>query len=69
VAAGRVRAPLTDLENDVVQAVWNHGPWSVEAVSQEVSFRVEVALCVGFKKLRDLFPLLHEGLEAGAVAV
>jgi predicted transcriptional regulator len=32
-----MRAPLTDLENDVMQAVWNRGPCAVEAVHQEVS--------------------------------
>ncbi len=33
----KMRAPLTDLENDVMQAVWNRGPCAVEAVYQEVS--------------------------------
>lgn len=33
----RVRAPLTDLENDVMQAVWQIAPCSVEAVHQIVS--------------------------------
>jgi predicted transcriptional regulator len=32
-----VRAPLTDLENDVMRAVWNGGPCSVEAVHQVVA--------------------------------
>ena len=32
-----VRAPLTDLENQVMQAVWDLGPSTVEAVHQIVS--------------------------------
>src|SRR5580658_10158879 len=33
----RVRAPLTDLENEVMQVVWDAGPCAVEAVHQVVS--------------------------------
>lgn len=33
----RVRAPLTDLENDVMKVVWKSGPCSVEAVHAVVS--------------------------------
>ena len=33
----RVRPPLTDLENEVMQAVWNGGACSVDAVHQIVS--------------------------------
>src|SRR5690242_3800900 len=33
----RVRAPLTDLENDVMHAVWDIGPCTVEAVHQVIS--------------------------------
>jgi predicted transcriptional regulator len=33
----RVKAPLTDLESAVMQAVWDSGPSSVEAVHQIVS--------------------------------
>ena len=36
-SGGRVRAPLTDLENQVMQVVWTGGPSSVEAVHQVVS--------------------------------
>lgn len=36
-AAGRVRAPLTELENEVMQAVWNAGTSTVEAVYRVVS--------------------------------
>jgi predicted transcriptional regulator len=32
-----VKAPLTDLESSVMQAVWDSGPSSVEAVHQIVS--------------------------------
>jgi predicted transcriptional regulator len=32
-----VRAPLTELENEVMNAVWNSGPSSVESVHQAVS--------------------------------
>ena len=33
----RVRAPLTDLENDIMKAVWASGPSSVETVHQIVA--------------------------------
>jgi predicted transcriptional regulator len=33
----RVRSPLTQLENDVMQAVWEAGPCAVEAVHRTVS--------------------------------
>jgi BlaI family penicillinase repressor len=33
----RVRAPLTELENEVMQAVWDAAPCSVEAVHHVVS--------------------------------
>ena len=33
----RLRAPLTELENEVMQAVWDAGPCAVEAVHQVVS--------------------------------
>jgi BlaI family penicillinase repressor len=35
--AARVKAPLTDLENSVMRAVWASGPCSVEAVYDVVS--------------------------------
>jgi BlaI family penicillinase repressor len=34
---GRVRSPLTELENEVMRAVWDAGTGSVEAVHQTVS--------------------------------
>jgi BlaI family transcriptional regulator, penicillinase repressor len=33
----RVRAPLTELESEVMQVVWNHGPSAVEAVHEVVA--------------------------------
>lgn len=38
----RVRPPLTELENLVMQAVWNAAPSSVEAVHQVVSQKRDV---------------------------
>jgi BlaI family transcriptional regulator, penicillinase repressor len=35
--SARVRTPLTDLENDVMQAVWDIAPCTVEAVHELVS--------------------------------
>ena len=35
--AARVKAPLTDLENEVMRVVWDSGPCSVEAVHEVVS--------------------------------
>jgi BlaI family penicillinase repressor len=37
VSRARVRLPLTDLENEVMQAVWDGGTCTVEAVHQVVS--------------------------------
>jgi BlaI family penicillinase repressor len=36
-SGAHVKAPLTELENEVMQVVWNAGPCSVEAVHQVVS--------------------------------
>jgi BlaI family transcriptional regulator, penicillinase repressor len=36
---GRVRPPLTELENEVMQAVWNGGMCTVEAVHRVVSHK------------------------------
>src|SRR5580658_7543834 len=36
-STARVRSPLTELENEVMQAVWEAGPCSVEAVHQNIS--------------------------------
>jgi len=38
-SAKSVRAPLTELENQVMSAVWGAGPSSVEAVHQTVSLK------------------------------
>ena len=32
----RVRPPLTDLENEIMQAIWSRGPLSVEAVHEAI---------------------------------
>lgn len=32
----RVRPPLTDLENEIMQAIWTRGPCSVEAVYESL---------------------------------
>jgi BlaI family transcriptional regulator, penicillinase repressor len=37
ISAAAVRAPLTDLENSVMQAVWDKGPCSVDTVHQIIS--------------------------------
>jgi predicted transcriptional regulator len=36
-SGARVKAPLTDLENEVMRVVWDQGPCSVEAVFDVVS--------------------------------
>ena len=36
-SGARVRTPLTELENEVMQVVWDCGPCAVEAVHQVVS--------------------------------
>ena len=36
-SAARVKAPLTDLENEVMRVVWGSQPCSVEAVYEAVS--------------------------------
>jgi BlaI family transcriptional regulator, penicillinase repressor len=41
-SGGPTREPLTDLERDVMQAVWDAGPCSVEAVHQIVSGKREL---------------------------
>ena len=33
----RVRPPLTDLENEIMHAIWNRGPSSVEAVHEALT--------------------------------
>jgi BlaI family penicillinase repressor len=37
ISAAPVRAPLTELENAVMRAVWDQGPCSVETVHQVIS--------------------------------
>jgi predicted transcriptional regulator len=38
----RVKAPLTDLENDVMQAVWDLAPCTVEAVYEVVARKRDI---------------------------
>jgi len=33
----QIRSPLTDLENELMRAVWDHGPCSVEGVHRVIS--------------------------------
>jgi BlaI family transcriptional regulator, penicillinase repressor len=35
--APKVRAPLTDLENELMQIIWNRGPSSVEVVYERIA--------------------------------
>jgi BlaI family penicillinase repressor len=37
IGAAKFRGPLTDLDNEVMRAVWDLGPCSVEAVHQAIS--------------------------------
>jgi BlaI family penicillinase repressor len=54
LAGARVRAPLTELENDVMQAVWDAAPCSVEAVHHVVSRSHEVKETTARTLLRRL---------------
>jgi predicted transcriptional regulator len=36
-SSAQVRPPLTDLESELMRAVWDHGPCSVEIVHQVIS--------------------------------
>ena len=36
-SSAQVRPPLTDLESELMRAVWDHGPCSVETVHQIIS--------------------------------
>ena len=59
----RVRAPLTELENLVMQAVWNAAPASVEAVHRVVSQRrnvKEATVRTLLRRLEDKGYLRHE---------
>jgi BlaI family penicillinase repressor len=59
----RVRAPLTELENEVMQAVWDAGPCPVEAVHQVVSRKrnlKETSIRTILRRLEQKGYLRHE---------
>ncbi|MBZ5675095.1 MAG: BlaI/MecI/CopY family transcriptional regulator [Acidobacteriia bacterium] len=59
----RVRAPLTELENEVMQAVWDTGPCPVEAVHQVVSQKrslKETSIRTILRRLEQKGYLRHE---------
>jgi BlaI family penicillinase repressor len=59
----RVRAPLTELENEVMQAVWDTGPCSVETVHQLVSRKrnlKETSIRTILRRLEQKGYLRHE---------
>jgi predicted transcriptional regulator len=66
----RVKSPLTDLENEVMQAVWNSGPSSVETAHQIVSRNrslKEATVRTLLRRLEQKGYLRHE--EAGRLYV
>jgi BlaI family penicillinase repressor len=61
--SGAVRTPLTDLENEVMQVVWNAGPCPVEAVHEVVSRRrrlKETSVRTVLRRLEQKGYLTHE---------
>src|SRR5579864_3578037 len=59
----RVRSPLTDLENQVMQAVWDAEPCTVEAVHQTVARRhniKETSIRTLLRRLEQKGYLRHE---------
>ena len=66
----RVRSPLTELENEVMQAVWDTGPCTVEAVYRIVSANrklKETSIRTLLRRLEQKGYLRHE--EAGRAYV
>jgi BlaI family transcriptional regulator, penicillinase repressor len=62
-SAGRVRAPLTELENEVMAAVWEAGPLSVESVHKAISPKrpiKEVTVRTLLRRLEQKGYLRHE---------
>src|SRR5579863_4053156 len=62
-AGAPVRSPLTELENHVMQAVWDDGPSTVEAVHQTVSRRrtlKEATVRTLLRRLEQKGYLTHE---------
>jgi predicted transcriptional regulator len=61
----RVRAPLTELENEVMKVVWEKGPSPVEAVHQVVSRKrdlKEATIRTLLRRLEQKGYLTHEEL-------
>jgi len=66
--AARVRPPLTDLENEVMQAIWGSGKCSVEAVHRIVSRKrnlKETTTRTLMRRLEQKGYLKHESDWAG----
>jgi BlaI family transcriptional regulator, penicillinase repressor len=60
---GKVRAPLTELENEVMAAVWEAGPLSVESVHNAISPKrhlKEVTVRTLLRRLEQKGYLRHE---------
>jgi BlaI family transcriptional regulator, penicillinase repressor len=64
-AAARVRSPLTDLENEVMQAVWRAAPCSVEAAHHAVGVNrglKETSVRTVLRRLEKKGYLRHESV-------
>jgi predicted transcriptional regulator len=62
-SAGKVRAPLSELENEVMAAVWEAGPLSVEAAHKAISSKrhlKEVTVRTILRRLEQKGYLRHE---------
>jgi len=62
-SGARVRPPLTDLENEVMQAVWDGGTCTVDAVHRTVSHKrdlKETTIRTLLRRLEQKGYLLHE---------
>jgi len=62
-SGGKVRAPLTELENEVMAAVWEAGALSVEAVHKAISTKrelKEVTVRTMLRRLEQKGYLRHE---------
>jgi predicted transcriptional regulator len=60
---GKVRTPLTELENEIMTAVWEAGPSSVEAVHEAISPKrnlKEVTVRTLLRRLEQKGYLRHE---------
>ncbi len=66
----RVRPPLTDLENDIMQIIWNRGPSSVEAVHEALVPRrklKESSVRTILRRLEEKGYLSHESRDRAYV--